>query len=116
MIISWLLGVFLVALATSVGLVIIKLGTNHLQTKGSLVTLLTKNYRLLLGVLIYFVASIFFIYILQERELSVIYPVATALSYLFVTLLSVEILREQITLNKVLGLCSIIVGVIFMVV
>lgn len=70
-----------------------------------------KNHYVILGVILYLISSIFFLYLLRTEELSMLYPM-TSLSYVFVTLLSYYILKEKINFFKTLGIISIIFGVV----
>ena len=72
-----------------------------------------KNYPLILGLLLYGLSSILFIYILRFGELSIIYPL-TSLSYVWVIILSIWLLKEKITKLKWLGIIFIILGVILL--
>ena len=71
-----------------------------------------KNYYVILGVILYLVSSVFFLYLLRTEELSMLYPM-TSLGYVFVTILSYYILKEKINVFKTLGIVSIIFGVVF---
>jgi drug/metabolite transporter (DMT)-like permease len=69
------------------------------------------NWNIILGVSLYFIGTIIFIYLLRNEELSVLYPL-TSLSYIFVTILSFYILKEKINFYKLLGIFCIIGGVV----
>lgn len=70
-----------------------------------------KNYQLLLGLSLYAVSGIIFIYALRIDEFSVVYPMAS-LTYIFVSLLSAFYLNEKITYNKWMGIGLIILGIV----
>ncbi|MBW2988358.1 multidrug transporter [Candidatus Woesearchaeota archaeon] len=72
---------------------------------------LIKNYNLIIGLGLYVVASIVFVYALKFGELSMIYPL-TSLSYIWVTILSVKWLKEPLTKTKFWGIVLIILGVV----
>jgi drug/metabolite transporter (DMT)-like permease len=70
-----------------------------------------KNYFIIIGIILYLISAMFFLYLLRTEELSMLYPM-TSLSYVFVTILSYYILKEKINFYKTLGIVSIIFGVV----
>lgn len=70
-----------------------------------------KNWEIILGVFLYFISSILFLYLLKTEDLSLLYPI-TALSYVFVTILSIYVLREKMNRYKLFGISLIILGVV----
>ena len=73
---------------------------------------LSKNYELFGGIFLYGVGTLLFIPALKGGELSVLYPLV-AVSYIWVSLLSVKSLGEKMNKFKWLGIVLIIVGVTF---
>lgn len=73
---------------------------------------LATNYALFGGVALYAVGTILFIPALRGGELSVLYPFV-ALTYVWVSLLSVKFLGEKMNKLKWLGIALIIIGVSF---
>lgn len=71
---------------------------------------LLKNVKLLYGVLLYGISSLFFIVGLRGGELSVLYPLV-ALSYVWVSILSNRILKEEMGVWKWAGVVLIVAGV-----
>ena len=69
------------------------------------------NKKLIFGMLIYGLSTIFFILALKKGEVSILYPIS-ALSYIWVSLLSVKVLKEKMNLFKWLGIILIILGVV----
>jgi drug/metabolite transporter (DMT)-like permease len=63
-----------------------------------------------LGLLLYGIATILFIYSLRFKELSILYPII-ATSYIFVLILSVIFLKETLNLAKIVGSSGIILCV-----
>ena len=80
--------------------------------KLSSVKSLAKNYELFGGVFLYAVGTILFIPALKGGDLSVLYPFV-ALSYIWVSLLSVKFLGEKMNKFKWMGIVLIILGVSF---
>ena len=73
---------------------------------------LATNYNLFGGVGLYAIGTILFIPALKGGELSVLYPFV-ALSYIWVSLLSIKFLGEKMNKYKWIGIALIIMGVSF---
>ena len=71
---------------------------------------LSTNYSLLGGVALYGLGTLLFIPALKGGDLSVLYPFV-ALSYVWVSLLSVKFLGEKMNKFKWAGIALIIMGV-----
>ncbi|PIN81960.1 hypothetical protein COV11_00445 [Candidatus Woesearchaeota archaeon CG10_big_fil_rev_8_21_14_0_10_30_7] len=69
-----------------------------------------KNHKLILGILIYCTAAAMFIPALKGGDLSVLYPLVS-LSYVWVSILSILILKEKMNSTKWLGILLILIGV-----
>ena len=73
---------------------------------------LSTNYHLFGGVGLYTLGTLLFIPALKGGDLSVLYPFV-ALTYIWVSLLSVKFLGEKMNAIKWLGVILIIIGVSF---
>ena len=106
----WAIG--LVILATLIGafgpILLKKASAKSLSKISSLMT----NYHLFGGVGLYAIGTILFIPALKGGDLSVLYPFV-ALTYIWVSLLSVRFLGEKMNKFKWLGIGLIIAGVTF---
>ena len=102
-IISTIIGAF--------GALLFKTGSDHLHLNFKS---LVFNWRLYLAVMLYGLATVFFIWALALKgsQLSILYPVV-ALSYVWVDLLSVKFLNEKLTIWSYGGIALIIIGVSF---
>ena len=104
----WAIG--LVVLATLVGafgpILLKKASARRLSKLSSLAT----NYPLFGGVSLYGLGTLIFIPALKGGELSVLYPFV-ALTYIWISLLSVKFLGEKMSKLKWLGIALIIIGV-----
>ncbi|MBI5065234.1 EamA family transporter [Candidatus Woesearchaeota archaeon] len=69
-----------------------------------------KNYKLILGILIYILSAAMFIPALKGGDLSLLYPLVS-LSYVWVSLLSMFILKEKMNYTKWFGIFLILCGV-----
>ena len=106
----WAIG--LVIAATLIGafgpILLKKASEKKLSELKSLIT----NYHLFGGASLYAVGTFLFIPALKGGDLSVLYPFV-ALTYIWVSLLSVKFLGEKMNKFKWLGIALIIVGVTF---
>ena len=106
----WSIG--LVILATFVGafgpILLKKASAKKLSKIKSLAT----NYHLFGGVSLYAIGTLLFIPALKGGDLSVLYPFV-ALSYIWVSLLSIKFLGEKMNKFKWIGIGLIIIGVTF---
>ena len=92
--------------------VLIKSGANHLTHSGffgAILGILT-NPLLFSGYCLYGVFAALLVYALRHGELSILYPVI-ALTYVWVSLLSVFIFHESMNAMKVTGIVIIVIGV-----
>ncbi len=71
-----------------------------------------SNYHLFGGVSLYALGTVLFIPALKGGDLSILYPFV-ALTYIWVSLLSVKFLGEKMNFMKWMGISLIIVGVSF---
>ena len=83
-----------------------KASAKKLSSIGSLV----KNYELFGGVLLYALGTLLFVPALKGGDLSVLYPFV-ALSYVWVSILSIKFLDEKMNRYKWIGILLIILGV-----
>jgi len=101
--------VFIGTIIGSFGSLFFKLGADKLNFS---IKEQLKNYKLMLGFLFYGISSVFYITALKGGELSVIYPLVS-LAYIWVILISIKILKENMNLLKWLGIAAIALGVAF---
>ena len=106
----WAIGlVILATLVGSFGPILLKKAS---AKKLSSISSLIKNYHLFGGVFIYALGTILFIPALKGGDLSILYPFV-ALTYIWVSILSVKFLGEKMNSTKWLGIAFIIIGVSF---
>ncbi len=91
----------------SIGQLEFKRGADNLQFD---IKLLLTNYHLILGVAVYGISTILYIYALNKEQLSIIYPIA-ATSYIWTTIFSKILLKESIGLTSLIGVFFILLGV-----
>ena len=71
-----------------------------------------KNKNLVLGILVYGIATIMFFPAVKAGDLSVIYPLVST-TYIWVSLLSMKLLGEKMSKWKWGGIALILIGVTF---
>lgn len=91
------------------GQVLIKLGAAQLGQSTSPVAMVT-NPLLFGGYVLYGLMTALFVLALRDEELSILYPII-ALTYVWVTGLSVWLFGESFNLPKALGVATIVAGV-----
>jgi drug/metabolite transporter (DMT)-like permease len=103
-------------LATSFGLVLIKIGT----TSGMPITIIEHSIKLNLnisivsGIFLYGLSFLLYIYLISKYDLGFIIPVTTALVYTLIFIASFLIFKEAFTLVKIVAISLIIFGVILL--
>jgi drug/metabolite transporter (DMT)-like permease len=101
-----ILAIILCTIITASGQLLLKLGANNLKLDLTLI----NNYYLLLGIVAYVIGAGILIISLKYGELSVLYPFYS-LSFIWVTIVSIYQLNEQISILKIIAIIFIILGV-----
>ena len=89
------------------GMFFFKLGSSRVSFK---IKDWAKNWRVMLGLFLYFLAFVFLVLALKTGQLSVVYPMY-ALSYLWVAVLSQTLLKEKVRAMNWIGVFLIIGGI-----
>lgn len=106
----WAMGlVFVCSIANAFGAIYMKKGAQRFNL--NFIRQL-RNFPIILGCFLYVISSVLFIAALRGGELSVLYPFS-ALSYVWVSILSVKLLQEKMNWLKWLGVSLIIIGIAF---
>lgn len=103
--------VLLVFLCTVIGAaaqILLKMGANQLASSNPLKMLL--NPWVFCGYALYGISTGLLILALRKGQLSVLYPVI-ALTYVWVTILSMAIFKESLNTYKAIGLSVVVAGV-----
>ena len=104
-------GVWLVLCCTVLGAaaqVLMKTGANALATVG--IGGVITSVPLMSGCFLYGISTVLLVLALREGELSRLYPII-ALTYVWVTILSVVVFQEAISHFKIVGVTAIVAGV-----
>jgi multidrug transporter EmrE-like cation transporter len=88
--------------------VLMKVGISHLSQPG-LMGYLT-NLPLLGGYCLYGLSTVLMVFALRDGELSILYPLV-ALTYVWVTILSVLFFHETLNVVKLCGIAIVVTGV-----
>ncbi|MGV8140991.1 MAG: EamA family transporter [Candidatus Woesearchaeota archaeon] len=104
MLVSTIIGAF--------GSIFLKKGAEHFHIRFTIegIVGILKNWKIILGLGLYVLSTITFIYMLKTEELSVLYPL-TSMGYIFVTVFSVVLLKEKLNIYKIFGIALIVLGV-----
>ncbi len=109
---KWIIIVGFCAVLGSIGQLAFKKGSSVLDFKNLLTGL---NMWLIIGLLLYGLATIGYIISLKYLDLTTAYPII-ATSYLFVMFLSLIFLHEKVTAINILGSLLLVVAVYLMVI
>ena len=72
---------------------------------------LLKNVNLYVGGLLYLSSALLNIYVLKYLDYSVVLPL-TAITYIWTMVLSYFVLKEKITMKKIVGVAMIVLGAV----
>lgn len=93
--------VLLAGFVGSFGAILLKQGSRRIRL---------KNRKLLIGLSMYGLGALIYIIALRYGSVSILYPLAST-SYIWISLLSVRFLGEQMNSMKWMGITAIIFGV-----
>lgn len=103
-------------LATSAGLIVLKLGTESgvpiSYVDGRLH--FNLNWQSLLGIALYAVSFLLYIYLISKNDLGYIIPLTTAFVYIVIFVASAIVFKEVFTITKIIGISLIVIGLIFL--
>lgn len=87
---------------------LMKVGLGHLSHPGFLGYV--TSLPLLGGYCLYGLNTVLMVFALRDGELSILYPII-ALTYVWVTILSVLFFQESLNVSKVFGIAVVVTGV-----
>lgn len=106
----------LYVLATSLGLVALKLGT----TNGLPISIvenklhLNINFYAISGIFLYGMSFLLYIFLISKYDLGYIIPLVTALVYIIIFVASFLIFKESFTLLKIIAIVLIVAGLVLL--
>ena len=101
--------IFLCGFVGSFGAVFLKSGASRIHDIKSVLT----NWRLVFGIGMYLLSSVFFVFGVRHGELSVLYPLV-ALGYMWTVVWSRVFFGEPLTRAKFVAVGLILVGIAFL--
>jgi len=113
---NWWFAALLSIVCASMGQVLLKLGVRNalpadaLRHPALLLGAIVHPY-VLAGIAAFFASMLFWLVAINGRQLSAVYPLAS-LAYVLVTIASVVVFRDTVTIQKVLGIALIILGIV----
>lgn len=108
--------IVLYALFSATGLVLLKLGTKrdfNISFDRHAFSF-QVNYMLVMGLLFYIASFFLSLSIMKKTNLSIFYSVSVGFVYICVCLMSYFVLKENITIIQLMGMCLILIGVVMM--
>lgn len=105
--------ILLMAAMASIGMILLKLGSKNMPKKMEIkkIILFFISPKIIGGATLYLATTIIFFNLLRTNELSYLYPL-TALTYVFVMLLSIIYLKEKINKEKTISTTLIVLGML----
>ena len=103
-------------LSTSLGLVLLKLGTASGMPISFAENAIKFNFNLhsLIGLFLYGLSFILYIYLISKFDLGFIIPIAAAFVYILIFTASFFVFHEAFTVIKIIAISLIIFGVILL--
>ncbi|MDE2399973.1 MAG: hypothetical protein KGL67_03125 [Patescibacteria group bacterium] len=97
----------------SAGSVVFKLAANRgVALHGSLLSIISRNYLVIVGCGLFAINAIFFVLALRTLPLSVANPVMLIMSFIIVSIVSVFLLNERLDSLQLIGYALLILGVV----
>ncbi len=112
--------ILLSAIITTLGQFFLKLGMNqnaNFLNHGLKIKELIKVFAqpfIIIGMSLFFIASITWLKVLSSINLSFAYPIVVALNFILITSISILFLSEPISFNKLVGTIGIFVSIALM--
>ena len=109
--------IFLIVLETLVAVtaqLLLRHGAMNLRAGLSIALVLEpfRNFSIFSGMVLHGVSFFLYIYILSKLQLNVFYPIATGATIVLIAVLSTLLLRETLTAMQVVGIFSIVLGIV----
>ena len=106
----------LYVIATSLGLIVLKLASKHGAPVGFTDSRLQFNINLytVLGIFLYGLSFLLYMYLISKNDLGYIIPLTTAFVYIVIFFASFIIFKEVFTATKIAGIALIVMGLILL--
>ena len=83
-----------------------------ISLKGSLPHIITSNYAMIIGFILFAINAIFYILALRSLPLALAYPIMTVMSLIIVTAASIILFNEHINTIQIIGYILLIVAIV----
>ncbi len=103
-------------LTTVLALVVLKLGTQNGLPVSYIDNRLQFNINLYTtaGIILYACSFVTYVYLISKNDLGYIIPLAAGFVYILIFIASAIVFKEIFTLTKILGICLIVGGLVFL--
>lgn len=105
--------IFIPILMSAIAQIILKLGLGDLTVKSSPINFLLKALTspgVVLGLIIYGLGAMLWLIVLSREDVSFAFPLVS-LAYVIAIILSAIVLKENVTLPRIIGSLIIIIGI-----
>lgn len=111
-----ILTIILYAIISVAGLTLVKLGSNNplafsIGTSGCFVSV---GWMTLLGLVLYIASFLIYMTLVAQNNLTYVTPIASAVVYILTMIVSIVVLKEQMTVMQWTGWSLILVGAFLM--
>jgi multidrug transporter EmrE-like cation transporter len=97
----------------SAGNVVFKIAaTRGIILQGDFLSIIWRNYLVILGFLLYAVNACFYVLALRTLPLSIAYPIMLVMSLIIVNIISIFLLHESLNNMQLIGYALLILGVV----
>ncbi len=111
-----MIGLLIYVCLSAMGLIMIKIGLGKATSLSINKTgvSLAFSWILVLGMCLYVLSFLTSLLVMKSMDLSIYYPLSAGLIYILVCVLSVVILKENISMTQLVGMAVIFVGILIM--
>ena len=111
-----MIGLLIYVCLSAAGLTMIKIGLNRNSTLklDSTGFSLVFGWILIIGIGLYVLSFLTSLIVMKNMNLSIYYPLSAGLIYILVCVLSVTVLKEKIGLSQLVGMLTILAGILIM--
>lgn len=109
---KWLI-IIIYALLSSGGLTVVKYGVQNEASLFKFFGFLDVNFYTILGIVMYGISFLIYMFLISKYNLIYIVPVTTAISYLFIFVVSIIFIKEPLNWLQIFGYFIVMLGVVF---
>lgn len=103
-------------MCSALGLILLKMGINagaHVEI-GSMFVDIKFHTHFILGAILYIFSFLLNTIVMSRFDLSFVYPLSAGMIYIAILLLSVMLLKENISMLQFIGMLAILLGIVLM--